>query len=438
MRRKFGKVGYVLAQFPLLSQTFVLNEVLELERQGMALQIFSLFDPTGEPTHAILKKVQTPVLYLIEDPLTGWRIREGRFAEGSFQERPLKELFRGEKPPKALVSPSILSGLVNRLARRVRAIEDLPVFAAQLKAVPQAAAVAALAKQKGVGHLHAHFGGYSTTVAMVAGGLSGLSYSFSAHAGDIYRGTVNRTLLKEKIRRARFVVACTEYNRGVVEALGGETAKKKILRVYHGVDFTRVRPNLAIPRKPNLILGVGRLVEKKGFLDLLRACRFLQDKGHTFRCTIVGEGEERDRLIQQISALGIQDRVVLIGARPLEQVLNMMKEATVLVLPCVVSESGDQDGLPNVLVEALAVGLPAISTTLSGIPELIEHGKTGLLVSPGDSKALASAIKQILGNHDLRDRLARNGLEKVRRNFNIRKNVEVIRGRFARSVRASA
>jgi len=438
MRHEFGKVGYVLGQFPILSETFIVNEVPELERQGVPLQIFSLFDPIEEPTHAILKEVQTPVLYVLQDPLTGWRIREGRFAEGAFQERPFKEVFQGEKSPKALVSPNILGGLVNRLAREVRKIEDLPIFAAQMQAIPQAAALAALTKRKGVEHLHAHFGGRTTTVAMVASRLSGLPYSFAAHAADIYRETVNRTLLKEKIRQARFVVTCTEYNRQVLAALVGEKAGKRIMRVYHGVDVTRVRPDPAVPREPNLILAVGRLVEKKGFRDLVRACRFLQEKGHAFQCTIVGEGEERDRLTQQINALGVQDRVILAGAQPQEQVLNLMKEAAVLVLPCVVSASRDQDGLPNVLMEALALGLPAVSTTLSGIPEIIEHDKTGLLVPPGDSITLAATIELILGDSYLRERLAREGLKKVRESFDIRKNAKTLRNRFARSIPISS
>ncbi len=438
MRRESVKIGFVLNRFPKLSETFIVNEILELERQGVPLQIFSLFDPLEEPIHAILKEVQTPVLYLLQDPLTGWRIREGRFSEGAFRERPFKELIRGRKLPATLVSPNILSGLVNRLARQVRRVERLSIFAAQMSAVPQAVALAVLAKVKGVGHFHAHFGGRTTAVAMVASRLSGLPYSFAAHAFDIYREEVDQTLLKEQIHWARFVVTCTEYNRRVLAVLGGEKAEKRITRVYHGVDVTRVRPDPAVRREPNLILAVGRLVEKKGFRDLVCACRFLQEKGHAFQCTIVGEGEERDRLTQQINALGVQDRVILAGAQSQEQVLSLMKEAAVLVLPCVVSASRDQDGLPNVLIEALAVGLPAVSTTLSGIPEIIEHGKTGLLVPPGDAITLAATIELILGDSNLRERLAMGGLKKVRERFDIRKNAKPLRNRFTRSIPTSS
>jgi glycosyltransferase involved in cell wall biosynthesis len=148
----------------------------------------------------------------------------------------------------------------------------------------------------------------------------------------------------------------------------------------------------------------------------------------------VGEGEERDRLNQQIGALGLKDRVTLLGPLTQEEVLRLMREATVLVLPCVVSSSGNQDGLPSVLIEALAVELPAISTTLSGIPEIIEHGRTGLLVPPGDSMSLASTIEQVFGNPGLRERLARAGLRKVRAQFDVRKTAMALRSHLARSM----
>lgn len=438
MKREFGKVGYVLRRFPRLSQTFILSEVLELERRGVPLEIFSLLEPLQEPRHGILKEVQSPVTYLPKDSLPEWRVQEERFAEGTFRERPLKELFQAGRLPKDLVPKKILGTLVNGFAKRVRSVEELPIFAAYVRAVPQATILAALAKVKGVEHFHAHFGGDVTTVTMLASRLSGLSYSFAAHAVDIYDRNVNRALLREKIRGARFVVTISEYNRRVLGTLVGKEAARKIIRVYNGVDVTRLRPDAAAPRDPHLILAVGRLVEKKGFHELVDACGFLRDKGRSYRCLIVGEGVERDRLTQQIIALGVQDRVILTGAQPQEQVLNMMKEASVLVVPSVVSATGDQDGLPTVLIEALAVGLPVISTTLSGIPEIIEHRKTGLLVRPGDYLALAAAIERLLGEQGLRERMAQRGLKKVQEGFDIRKNVRALRNRFARVMLPSA
>jgi glycosyltransferase involved in cell wall biosynthesis len=321
------------------------------------------------------------------------------------------------------------------LTKQVRKVEEFLVFAAQVKAIPRAMALAALAKLKGVEHFHAHFGQEATTVAMLASRLTDIPYSFTAHAYDIYDDLrVDQELLKEKVRQARFVVTVCDHNRRVLTTLCGQKVARKIIRIYNGIDIAQFRPDPLVARQPGLILAVGRLVGKKGFRDLVRACRFLQDNGTSFKCLIVGEGEERDRLNQQIGALGLKDRVTLLGPLTQEEVLRLMREATVLVLPCVVSSSGNQDGLPSVLIEALAVELPAISTTLSGIPEIIEHGRTGLLVPPGDSMSLASTIEQVFGNPGLRERLARAGLRKVRAQFDVRKTAMALRSHLARSM----
>ncbi|MFQ5946240.1 MAG: glycosyltransferase family 4 protein, partial [Anaerolineae bacterium] len=262
---------------------------------------------------------------------------------------------------------------------------------------------------------------------------TGIPYSFTAHAKDIYHESVDAALLKEKILGARFVITVSEYNRRHLAELAGEDLTGKILRLYNGIDMTRFQPDPSIYREPDLILAVGRLVEKKGFHHLVQACRLLQDRGCPFQCVIVGDGPEHAPLAQQIITLGLQDRVVLVGALSQERVLDTLKRATVMALPCLVSATGDRDGLPTVLLEALAVGLPAISTTLAGIPEIIDHGKTGLLVPPGDPMLLAKAIEEVLANPDLQERLAREGRSKAEEAFNIRKNVLVLGDLFTRS-----
>jgi glycosyltransferase involved in cell wall biosynthesis len=398
-------IGYVLKRYPRLSETFILNEVLELERQGVLIEIFALLRPAEEIRHEILKRIQAPVIYLPQNSsLKKWQIWEGRYTEGTFRERRLQELFQGEEIPEASVF------------------------------LLQSAALAVLAQARGVKHLHAHFGSAATTVAMRAGRLTSIPYSFTAHAKDIYHESVDPALLKEKILGARFVITVSEYNRRHLAALAGEDQAGKIFRLYNGIDLDRFRPNPSIRREPDLILAVGRLVEKKGFHHLVQACRLLQDRGRPFRCLIIGEGVERVLLTQQISDLGLQDRVVLAGARSQEQLLEVLKGATVLVLPCVVSATGDRDGLPTVLLEALAMGLPAISTTLAGIPEIIEHGKTGLLVPPGDPTLLARAIEEVITNPHLRERLGREGRSKAEEAFDIRKNVSVLHDLLARSM----
>ena len=398
------KIGYILKRFPRISETFILHEILELERRGVAIEIISLLEPAEEIRHEALKRVQAQVTYLPKDSsLEKWQISEGRYAEGTFRKRSCKDLLKGEEVPEA----SVLS----------------------LKA----ATVAVLARAKGLTHLHAHFGTAATTVAMLAGRLTGLPYSFTAHAKDIYHENVDTELLKEKIHGARFVITVSEYNRRHLAKLAGEDLAGKILRIYNGIDLNRLGIDSQTHREPDLILAVGRLVEKKGFHHLVQACRLLQDWERPFKCVIAGEGEERTHLAQQISTLGLQDRVTLLGAQPLEKVIETMKRATVLVLPCVVSSTGDRDALPTVLLEAMAVGLPAISTSLSGIPEIIDHGKTGLLAPPENPMLLAKAIVEVLGNPKLRERLAREGRSKAEEAFDIRKNVLVLKDLFTRS-----
>ena len=403
-RPRLPRVGYMMKRFPRLSETFILNEVLELERQRVPIEIFSLLEPAEEVRHEALRRVQAQVTYLPQDSFPKkWQLLEGRYAEGTFRERPFRELFPGEKVPEA----SVLC----------------------LKA----AALAVLAQTRGVKHLHAHFGTDATTVAMLASRLAHIPYSFTAHAKDIYHESVDTALLKEKIREARFVITVSEYNRLYLAELAGEDLAGKILRLYNGIDLNRFHPDRSIRREPDLILAVGRLVEKKGFHHLVQACRLLQDWECPFRCLIIGQGPEQVSLAQQISTLGLQDRVILVGAQPQEQLLETLKRATVFALPCVVGTTGDRDGLPTVLLEALAVGLPAISTSLAGIPEIIEHGKTGLLVPPGDPMLLARTIRKVLANPELQARLAREGRSKAEQAFDIRKNVLVLRDLFTRT-----
>ncbi|PYJ02490.1 MAG: colanic acid biosynthesis glycosyltransferase WcaL, partial [Verrucomicrobia bacterium] len=315
MPSELVKIGYVLKRFPRLSETFILNELLELERLGAALQIYSMVDPAViEPDgvrHALLRELATPVTYLPRKPaLKGLVIKRGQFNQGAFAEEAWK---------------------------------------IKTAAFLQAAAVANLAAAQGVTHLHAHFATDAATVAMLASRLTGLAFSFTAHAKDIFHQQVDRALLRQKIQEARFVVTVSEFNRQYLVDFAGAEFAPKIVRLYNGINLERFKPDPQSHREPDLILSVGRLEEKKGFGRLLEACRTLQAAGRSFRCLIVGEGPEREALQRQISALDLAERVVLNGALPQEQLIETMKRATVFVLPCVTSATGDQDGLPTVL-----------------------------------------------------------------------------------------
>ena len=398
------KIGYVLKRFPRLSETFILNEILELERLDTPIQIYSLIDVTleepGSPRHKLVQELKSPVVYLpARQPLKKWRVKIGQFNHGGFTQQVLKEICGGEVPPESIL-------------------------------LLQAAVIGSMAKAHRVDHLHAHFGSDAASAAMLASRMTGIPFSFTAHAKDIFHEAVDRALLRRKIDEAKFVVTVSDFNRRHLIDLAGKESEGKIVRLYNGIDLERFQVDRSISREPGLILGVGRLQEKKGFHHLIEACRVLRDSGASFRCEIVGEGPEREALERQIASAGLQDCVALLGAKPQEELINMLKRATLFVLPCIVSANGDRDALPTVLLEAMAVGLPVISTNLVGIPEIVEHGKTGLLAAPGDPVELANAIKSMLGQPKLRESLALAGVAKVKTLFNLRKNVPILKSLF--------
>src|SRR5260221_313132 len=401
------KIGYVLKRFPRLSETFILNEILELERLGVQLQIYSLIDVTveepGSLRHQLLQELTSPVIYLpARRPMKKWRVKAGQFSQGEFTQRVLKEICGGQVSSEAIL-------------------------------LLQSALIGSLARAQGVGHLHAHFGTDSASAAMLASRATGIPFSFTAHAKDIYHETVNPRLLRRKIEEAAFVVTVSDFNKRYLSELAGEEFGEKIVRLYNGIDLQRFQPGSPSQREPGLILAVGRLQEKKGFNHLISACGHLRDSGPAFRCQIVGEGPEFESLSRQIGGLGLEDPVVLAGAQPQEQVIETLKRASLFVLPCVISPSGDRDALPTVLLEAMAMGLPVISTDLVGIPEIVEHDKTGLLVPPGDAIALAKAMQQLLKQPEGQELFGLAGRAKVEKLFDLRKNVPVLKELFERA-----
>ena len=401
------KIGYVLKRFPRLSETFILNELLALEGLGTPLEVYSLIDVTAEesnrPRHKLVGELKSQVTYLpARQPLKKWHVKQGRFGQGEFSRHVLKEICGGEVPAESI----------------------LPL---------QAAVIACLVRAQGVDHLHAHFGSDAATVAMLAARLTGLPFSFTAHAKDIFHSEVNLDLLRQKISEARFVVTVSDFNRRHLLELVNQKCHEKIVRLYNGIDLERFKPNASRKEQQNLILAVGRLQEKKGFRDLITACRLLTESGHEFRCEIVGDGPEEELLRQYIRKLRVEDRVELVGPKPQEKVIESFGQATVFVLPCVIAANGDRDALPTALLEAMAAGLPVVSTRLVGIPEIVEHGKTGLLVPPGDPDALGRAVLEILGEPKLQRSLGEAGRARAERFFDLRENVRKLRRLFERS-----
>jgi glycosyltransferase involved in cell wall biosynthesis len=425
-------VAYILKGFPRTSETFITNEIHLLEEAGLRLSLFSLLRLTGQQRHAVVGEIRAVPHYL---PETTSLTDEGpaRWLRNNLPKfLPAHARLVAARPLRYLAA---LAAAVRCSFRYRRAGSWRPKIS-YIKEFLQAGHIAERVLTKGdVRHLHAHFAHTSTTVAWFTSRLTGLPFSFTAHAKDIYLKELNPgDLLGAKLRRARFVVTCTRANQHYLSALCGETP---IHVIYHGLDTARFTPPAApVERARPLILSVGRFVEKKGFTFLVEACRLLREQGYDFECRIVGDGDGyRERVRALIEEHGLGDRVRVCPAVTQEQLIGVLREATLFALPCQVVESGDRDGIPNVLVEAMATGLPVVSTDISGIPELIADGENGLLVPERDAAALAAALARLLDDAALRARLGAAGRATVARDFDARRNVRALYALFAEGMK---
>lgn len=390
---------YIIGTYPLLTTTFIDREIKSLRRQGFDLQVVAMRRPdAGTPLSGDQQALQQGVTYLLP-------VKWGRLL-GSHLYFILKRPLR------------YFQTLLYLLTR------PHPGHHARFKTFlhfGQGVYTAYLVRKRPIHELHAHFVDRAATVALVAGRLLDRPYSLSIHAAaDIF---VNPILLPEKISEARHVVTCTLYNKAHLETLTGHKLNGKVSHVLHGLDLTRYRPMPRPDTAPPLILSVGQLVERKGFVQLIYACRSLRDRGHIFRCHIVGRGPQREALQDLIAQLALEDTVTLTGALPHEEVIEQYQQATMFVLPCLQTKEGDVDGIPNVLPEAMAMQLPVISTAVSAIPELVQDKINGLLAPPGDHPALVAAMECLLKDAARREELGKMARRRVLESFDVECNV---------------
>ena len=387
------RVAYLVKTFPRLSETFILNEILGVEELGLELEIFSLrkLPPANEPVHPDVAKVKAPVRYI-----------------------------------PSLIRPLWPPGLALLLFSHLALLFAAPqrYFAAarfhfgsgngpRLKDFLQAGYLGRALSRGKFTHLHAHFANVPTTVAEIVKHLTGIGYSFTAHAKDVYLTPPSE--LARKIKEAKCVLTCTAVNQRYLAGLADQGTPVRL--AYHGVDVSRFRALSSGDSPQNdgvpLILSVARLCEKKGLEFLIEACRILVDRGVAFQCRIVGHGPLEDKLQKMIATLALRDRVFLLGKMTQDQLAQLYPQSNLFVLPCMILENGDQDGIPNVLFEAMVCGVPIVSTEIPGICELIEHQKNGLLVEQRNARALADAIELLIGSPGLRNDLALKGRQTV-------------------------
>jgi colanic acid/amylovoran biosynthesis glycosyltransferase len=430
------RLAYLMSRFPKATETFILYEILELQRLGHVVEIF----PLVLERESVLQPGAAALVERAHD-LRPWS-------------RPVlaAQLHWLRRRPAAYVGSWV--GAIRGTIRSPR------FLLRALVAVPIGAAIARRVVDLDLDHIHAHWATHPTLAAWVAARLSGRPYSFTAHAHDIQ---VERAMLDEKIRSARFVVTISEANRRLLTGWYGAMAEAKTIVIHCGADPAVFAPPnggdagaadahatdrgapaggsadadpaaTAPPTRPGSLVCVASLQPQKGQRHLVEACGLLRDRGRAVRCTFVGEGEERAALEALIHALGLGDVVTLLGAQPRDRVVAIVEAADVFVQPSIVLRSGKTEGIPVALMEALAAERAAVASEVSGIPELVVDGVTGVLVPPGDAAALADAIERLLDDPALRARLGTAGRRKVLEEFDLHRNTALLAERFRQSV----
>lgn len=397
-------VTYLLLAYPKLTITFVDREILILRNMGVNVDICALEKRDGLLS-AYQKGLQNEVLYLYPASLwakvkahLGWLLRRpGRY----------------------------LSTLIYLLTR------EHPTFRSHWRTVRhfnQGIYTAHRLRGRKTNHLHAHFLNQSATIALIASRMLDIPYSVTAHAsGELF---INPMMLREKLGQAKFVATCTQYNQEYIGVSQGEEIQRKVQVIYHGLDANLYRRQRSPRPDRPMILSVGQLRERKGYRYLVEACGLLKQHGYAFECRIVGEGPERPVLEAMIDALGLVGHVTLCGALPQEQVIEEYEQASIFTLPAVLSKDGDRDGIPNVVLEAMAMEVPVVSTWHSGLPEVIEDGHNGLLVAPEDAESLAKALGWLLSHPDQAERLGQAGRKTVQEKFDPERNARQLLSAF--------
>lgn len=395
-----GRLVYVLGRFPSLSETFILREMRELESRGFRLSILSL-EPGEEVVHDAAAELAERAVHR-PSPLSMRSVLAGFVA-------------------MALYPFGFAGALIYMLGCMLRS----PGAAGELlRSFCAAAFFACSLRGSNPKHVHAHFASMPATVGLLLAHILETTFSISAHARDLF--TDEAVLMDRKMREAEFVTVCTQFGLEQLRRQHPMSSTDRLNLLYHGIDVVELMP-LPHPERPHdqppLILSIGRLVEKKGFPILLRAAAMLRREGIDFTLRIIGTGPEEADLKRLTSGLALEDCVHFDGAVAHEELIPLFRTADLFVLASIVASDGDRDGLPNVLLEALALGVPAVSTRVSAIPELIEHEETGLLANPGDPTDLAEQMERLLFDEQLRARVIEQGRHEVVTRFDVKENV---------------
>src|SRR5262245_6015980 len=381
------RFAYLFERFPSFGQTFCYREVAELDRQDFAVPIFSVRNPKDEPLQDWDMHIVERVHYLPEE----------------------KELL--EEVRRAAKKRKLSTDIVAALDKWGRRTDFLRLY--------QAVYVGLRLREMRIDHVHAHFAGMAARTAFWLNQFFQISFSFTAHANDIFVPRQFEITLDKLVDAARAIVTETDYAAEFLRERFSHRANR-VHRIYNGLDFAEFG-RADFSSTPPLIIAVGRLIPKKGFGYLIRSCALLAERGKSFRCEIIGEGPLENELREQIDELCLQNNVVLTGAKPQTQLWRRLAAATVFVLPSVIDPDGGMDNLPTVIMEAMATGLPVVSTNIGGIPEMVIENETGFLVQPGDASAMADSIQLVINDPSLAQRLGQFGYQRAQQLFSIEK-----------------
>jgi glycosyltransferase involved in cell wall biosynthesis len=432
-----AKLAYLFPAFPVFHQTFVLWEVMGLHRNGVNPKIYSLRRPSvrQQPEGQRLVRDVTYLPGVVSAPVlrANWRLLRADPRRYLSLYVAVGRAWRtGAKAPHGEVGPKHQPAMLYDRLRGWFNAQPLLYLFKSLWLVPTAVYLAERIEAEGITHVHAHWASYPATVAYVVSIVSGVSFSISAHAYDIY---MVQRMLPAKLRAARFVVTCARTNADFLKHLAGTELGRKIIVSYHGVDVGRFAP----PPKRDAaaclrIVSCGQLEQYKGMHVLIDACAQLQGRGIPLECRIIGEGLQRRQLERQIERLGLSRTVHLVGSRPQGEVAEFLANADLFVLASEQNgKFGRRDVIANVIVEAMAAGLPVVASHIPGVEELVEHGATGLLVPPNRADKLADAMAVLASNADERARLGQAGRRRILRDFDSSKNVGLLARLLTRS-----
>lgn len=408
------KIAYLMSRFPKITETFILYEILALQAQGIAVEIF--------PLQRERTKVMHPEAAAMMD-----KVRFLPFISFSLIFTNLACLFRH---PINYLS-TLLAVLRGTWGSRHYFLGALVFF-------PKAVGIARQCQQQGVTHVHAHFANHPALVAFIVFRLTGIGYSFTAHGSDLHK---RQQMLAEKFKHSRFTVMISQYNKQFFYQKTGLDGGDKMPVIHCGIDPTLFTVadsptmnslviNNSVVNSPVNILCVASLREVKGHCYLIEACHLLKQRGIAFNLHLAGDGPKHQAIVEQISALDLNEQVILHGAVTRPQVIDLLAQCDIFALSSFQTPSGNREGIPVVIMEAMACGLAVVASRVSGIPELVEDHKTGLLASPQDPGDIADQLEVLILNPTLRKTMGLAGREKVISEFNLQQNIKQLIGRF--------